>query len=189
VPMLLGGDELGRSQSGNNNAYCHDSELSWYDWAAVDEPLLDFTRRLIVLRRAHPVFRRRRWFLDGHPGPEGEQGPPDIAWCHPRGSRMRDEEWHTDAPAAIAVYLSGRHLVDADGRPIVDDSFYLCLNAGSADLEFRMPGEDLGRGWGTVLDTAATEPFGPWAGPPRAAGQALLVTAHSLVLLRLVESA
>ena len=108
VPMLLGGDELGRSQSGNNNAYCQDSELSWYDWAAVDEPLLDFTRRLIALRRAHPVFRRRRWFLDGYPGPGGEQGPPDIEWRHPRGSRMRDEEWHTESAAAIAVYLSGR---------------------------------------------------------------------------------
>ena len=189
VPMLLGGDELGRSQSGNNNAYCHDSELSWFDWAAIDEPLLDFTRRLIALRRRHPVFRRRRWFLDGHTGLGGEQGPPDIEWRHPRGSRMRDEEWHTDAPAAIAVYLSGRHLVDADGRPIVDDSFYLCLNARSTDLEFRMPGEDLGQGWATVLDTAATEPFRPWAGPPLAAGQALLATAHSLVLLRLVESA
>jgi glycogen operon protein len=184
VPMLLGGDELGRSQAGNNNAYCHDSELSWYDWAAVDEPLLDFTRRLIALRRAHPVFRRRRWFLDGYPGPGGEQGPPDIEWRHPRGSRMRDEEWHTDAPAAIAVYLSGRHLVDTDGRPIVDESSYLCLNAGGTDLEFRLPGEELGRGWATVLDTAATEPFGPWEGPPLAAGQALLATAHSLVLLR-----
>ncbi len=102
---------------------------------------------------------------------------------------MRGEEWHTDGATAIAVYLSGRHLVDADGRPIADDSFYLCLNAAGTDLEFRLPGEELGRGWATVLDTAATEPFGPWEDPRVPAGSAVLIAAHSVVLLRQVESA
>jgi glycogen operon protein len=183
VPMLLGGDELGRTQSGNNNAYCHDSELSWFDWDAVDEPLLDFTRWLIALRRAHPVFRRRRWFL-GATLPEAANAAPDIEWRHPRGTRMRDDEWHTDTPAAIAVYLSGRHLVDTEGLPVSDASFYLCLNAGPGDLAFRLPGEELGSPWELVLDTAAREPFGPWVDGQLAAGGSVLAVGRSVVLLR-----
>jgi glycogen operon protein len=185
VPMLLGGDELGRTQAGNNNAYCHDSELSWFDWSTVDEPLLAFTRRLIALRRMHPVFRRRRWYRDG-PGIGGDDDPGDrdIDWRHPRGSRMRNEEWHTDGPAAIAIYLSGRHLVDADGLPIADDSFYVCLNAGGTDLEFRLPDDGLAMSWERVMDTAAADPFAPDPRSPLRAGDALLVTSRSVVLLR-----
>jgi isoamylase len=185
VPMLLGGDELGRTQAGNNNAYCQDSELSWFDWEAVDEPLLEFTRRLIALRRSHPVFRRRRWFLGGTQ-PGFESAVPDIEWRHPRGTRMRDDEWHADAPGAIAVYLSGRHLVDADGLAVADDSFYLCLNAGPTALSFRLPGEELASSWEPVLDTAAAEPFGPCEQESRvlAVGGSVLVGARSVVLLR-----
>ena len=159
VPMLLGGDELGRSQGGNNNAYCHDSELSWYDWLDIDEPLLDFTRRLIALRRQHPVFRRRRWF---RVGPFDEDEPTidrDIDWYHPSGARLRDDEWHTERAAAIAVFLSGRHLVDRDGKPLIDDSFYLCLDARDEDLEFRLPDHLPGQRWVYAMDTAAPAPF------------------------------
>jgi glycogen operon protein len=183
VPMLLGGDELGRTQAGNNNAYCHDSELSWFDWAAVDEPLLAFTRRLIALRRAHPVFRRRRWYRDG-PGADDDPGDRDIDWRHPRGGRMRSEDWHTDGAAAIAIYLSGGHLVDADGLPTEDDSFYVCLNAGGTDLEFRLPDDGLAVSWERIMDTAAVDPFVPGPGAPLRAGDALLVTSRSVVLLR-----
>ncbi len=189
VPMLLGGDELGRSQSGNNNAYCHDSELSWYDWSHVDDALVEFTRRLIALRRAHPVFRRRRWFRDGPPDPEVAPSIPDIDWRRPTGARMRDQDWHSDGAAAIAVFMSGQHLVDDDGRPISDDSFYLCLNAGAADLEFRLPGPELVTSWQPVLDTAVAEPFGPWRDPHVPTGSALQIAAHSVVLLRSAGSA
>jgi glycogen operon protein len=182
--MLLGGDELGRTQAGNNNAYCHDSELSWFDWAAVDGSLQAFTRRLIALRRAHPVFRRRRWYRDGPDVDDDDPGDLDIDWRHPRGSRMRSEEWHTEGPAAIAVYLSGRHLVDTDGLPMEDDSFYVCLNAGGADLEFRLPDDGLPRAWERVMDTAAADPFPSDVALPLTAGDALLVASRSVVLLR-----
>jgi glycogen operon protein len=182
--MLLGGDELGRTQLGNNNPYCHDSELSWYDWQAVDEPFLAFTRRLIALRRAHPVFRRRRWFAVGIPDPADEGAIRDIDWYRPDGQRMRDDGWHADWAAAIAVFVSGQHLVDGDGLALTDDSFYLCLNARALDLEFRLPPAHLGAHWEPVLDTALEDPFDPAGLTPVSAGGVLAVTNRSLVLLR-----
>ena len=184
VPLLLGGDELGRTQSGNNNAYCHDTELSWYDWQAIDEPFLAFTRRLIALRRRHPVFRRRRWFAVGIPDAVDEAAIRDIDWFRPDGHRMRDDGWHAEAAAAIAVFLSGQHVVDGDGLGLVDDSFYLCLNARALDLEFRLPPPYLGLRWAPVLDTALPEPFDYEAATPIRAGGALTVTSRSVVLLR-----
>ena len=139
VPMLLGGDELGRTQLGNNNGYCHDSDLSWYDWQAADEEMLDFTRRLIALRAQHPVFRRSHWFHVGLPEGADENDARDIEWCTPDGERMSDEDWHTSDPAAIAVYLSGQHLLGRDGSSIEDDSFYLALNAGPETRAFACP--------------------------------------------------
>jgi isoamylase len=184
VPMLLGGDELGRTQLGNNNAYCHDSALSWYDWTAVDEEMLDFTRRLIALRAAHPVFRRCLWYDVGLPEEEHRQDVRDIEWCTPNGRRMTDEEWHTDGPAAIAVYLSGRRLVDDDGGPIEDDSFYLALNAGPEALIFRLPDGWLGGAWSCVLDTAAPRPFDSRSGVTWQASEAVRLASHSLLLAR-----
>ncbi|MEX1297281.1 MAG: glycogen debranching protein GlgX [Candidatus Limnocylindrales bacterium] len=186
VPMLLGGDEIGRTQHGNNNAYCQDSELSWFDWEHVDEDMLDFTRRLLALRREHRVFRRRNWFQVGIPK-DGPDGTRDIEWCRPDGSRMADEDWHIDGAAAIAVYLSGDHLVDRHGQPIAGDSFYLALNATDADMTFRLPDGWLGAAWSVVFHTAAAHPFE--VGPEQVHGPAseLDLPARSLLLARRVE--
>jgi glycogen operon protein len=181
VPMLLGGDELGRTQLGNNNAYCHDSELSWYDWAGADLEQLAFTRRLVALRRAHPVFRRRHWFADGG-GPD--EAVHDIDWFRPDGARMATVDWLRSEAAAIAIFLSGDHIVDADGHPLADDSFYLCLNARAADLEFRLPTAALGGRWATVLATAADDAFAVDDRAPIEAGGIVRVTSHSMVVLR-----
>jgi len=187
VPMLLGGDEIGRTQLGNNNGYCQDSELSWYDWDTIDEEMLDFTRRLLALRREHPVFRRNHWFRVGVPdGPE--DGPRDIEWCNLFGARMRDEEWHTDGAAAIAVYLSGAHLRDERGAPLEDDSFYLALNATAEALTFRLPAAWLGSRWRCVFDTAAPRPFEARVGDARTTTDPLTLSDHSLVLVRRVEA-
>ncbi len=184
VPMLLGGDELGRTQRGNNNAYCQDSELSWYDWAAVDEDLLDFTRRLIELRHRHPVFRRRRWFPDTAHLPRETGVPREIEWSRPDGARMTELDWHSDQAAAIAVYLDGRDLVDIDGLPVRDDAFYLGLNARARDIELHLPDTRFGRRWEAVLDTATEPPFEPAWGRDLAAGSAIRLASRSLVLLR-----
>jgi glycogen operon protein len=187
VPMLLGGDELGRTQLGNNNGYCQDSELSWYDWEAADTEMLDFTRRLIALRRAHPVFRRRRWYHVGAPTDADASRPRDIEWCTPDGMRMKDEEWHTEGAAAIAVYLSGQHLVDDDSHGLEDDSFYLALNATAEDMHFRLPDGWLGGAWRCVLDTAAAHPFEARQELRFAAAQRVTLVHHSLVLFRRVD--
>ena len=185
VPLLLGGDELGRTQRGNNNAYCHDSELSWYDWSAVDAEMLDFTRRLIALRRAHPVFMRRDWFHVGVPDDEAD-GPRDIEWCGTDGTRMGDADWHVEGPGAIAVYLSGERLVGRAGQAVTDDSFYLVLNATAEELAFTMP-DWLGGAWACVLDTAADDPFGARAGEVCTGAERVSLVAHSLVLARRLE--
>src|SRR5205085_1563812 len=115
VPMLLGGDELGRTQQGNNNAYCQDNEISWFDWdlAPEQELLRDFSRRLVHLRRRHPVFRRRRFFQgqDIH-----GSGVGDIAWFRPDGSPMGDEDWNSGFAKSIAIFLNGQAIPDPDER-------------------------------------------------------------------------
>ena len=187
MPMILGGDELGRTQHGNNNAYCHDSELSWFDWEHLDEDMLDFTRRLVALRREHRVFRRREWFHEGVP--EGADDEiRDIEWCRPDGTRMADEDWHTDGAAAIAVYLSGEHLGDRHGRPVIDDSFYLALNATAEPMEFRLPDDWLAGAWSCVFDTAAERPFGARAGETCGTAHELTLVGHSMILARRVEA-
>ncbi|MGH8906786.1 MAG: glycogen debranching protein GlgX [Egibacteraceae bacterium] len=151
VPMLLGGDELGRTQGGNNNAYCQDNEISWYDWAGIDPDLLAFTRRLIALRRAHPVFQRRRWF-HGRP----LRGTVDLGWCKPDGTEMSDEDWDTAHARSIGLFLNGQAITAPDprGRSIRDDSFLLLFNADSDAIEWRLP-KQWGEDWQLILDTAA----------------------------------
>jgi glycogen operon protein len=187
VPMLLGGDEIGRTQLGNNNAYCQDSELSWYDWQATDEEMLDFTRRLIALRQAHPIFRRSHWFGVGLPGDADASADRDIEWCTPKGTRMGDDEWHTEGAGAIALYLSGQRLHDAQGRPVEDDSFYLALNATAQAVAFRLPDRRLGDSWRFVFDTAAARPFEAHAGRVVEAAARISLAAHSVVLVRRVR--
>ncbi len=152
VPMLLGGDELGRSQAGNNNAYCQDNELSWFDWERADTGLLAFTRQLIGFYRAHPVFHRRRWF----------QGRPihgasvsDIAWFTPKGQKMEDSHWEKEYPGTLAVFLNGDMLAapGPQGEQISDASFYLVFNAHHKPLRFGHPASDWGRRWARVFDT------------------------------------
>jgi glycogen operon protein len=126
--MLLAGDELGRTQRGNNNAYCQDNEISWVDWAAADEDLLAFTRKLIRLRKDHPVFCRRRWFQGL---PIKGSGVEDIAWFLPEGTEMTRRNWSHDFAKSLAVFLNGKGLRSRgpSGEQIVDDSFYVIFNA------------------------------------------------------------
>src|SRR6476646_6459340 len=135
VPMLLGGDEWGRTQLGNNNAWCQDNELSWFDWEASDGELLEFTRRLIHLRRRHPVFRRTRFF-----GGHGEQ-LPDVWWMRPDGRRMTRRDWESEDARAIGVFLNGDELNahSPHGEEVTDDSFLLLFNAHFAEITFRLP--------------------------------------------------
>jgi glycogen operon protein len=154
VPMMLAGDEIGRTQRGNNNAYCHDNEISWVDWA-LDPPrlrLLDYARRMIALRRDHPVFRRRHFFQGRSVRGSGEK---DIAWLTPDGTEMSDEEWNNNFARCLGVFLGGEALqeVDERGRRVVDDSFLLLFNAHHDAIPFKLP--DLGAGgWLALVDTA-----------------------------------
>jgi isoamylase len=178
VPMILGGDELGRTQRGNNNCYCQDNELSWFNWHDLDEDLLHFTARLIELRRDHPVFRRRRWFL-GRPITGTELN--DIAWFRPDGGQMGMEDWSSNS--RLAVFLNGDEIAapDAHGRRVRDDSFFVFFNADPEPVRFTLPRGPYGRRWMRILDTAD-----PLPRFHRAGGQ-VPVAARSLVLLRKVE--
>ena len=148
VPMLLGGDELGRTQGGNNNAYCQDNEISWFDWSDVDEDLLAYTRRCIQIRREHPVLRRRRWF-QGQP----IRGNVDIEWYRPDGEVMADDDWNSPA-RSIGLYLDGRGIRSRDqrGRAIVDDSFLLLLTAEPDPVGWKLP--EMDGSWVVELDTS-----------------------------------
>src|SRR5579884_371496 len=138
IPMLLGGDELGRTQRGNNNAYCQDNEISWFDWQNADEQLQAFTRGLIQFRKEHPTFRRRLWFQDR---PIWHAAEREIAWCKPDGHEMEDEDWQAGFAKSLGVYLNGEAIagLDARGERIVDDSFYLLFNGHHERLDFTLP--------------------------------------------------
>ncbi|MFG3436237.1 glycogen debranching protein GlgX [Nonomuraea sp. NPDC047897] len=152
VPMLSHGDELGRTQQGNNNGYCQDNELTWVDWSDVRENwlLLEFTQRLAELRKKHPVFRRRRFFY-GKP----VRGLSDIAWLTPSGEEMTDADWNVGYAKSLAVFLNGDAITEPDrrGRPIRDDSFLLLFNAHHDTIAFTIP-KDYGDMWQTEIDTA-----------------------------------
>jgi isoamylase len=154
VPMLLGGDELGRTQKGNNNAYCQDNELSWVDWSSIDEQLLAFTRWVIAFRRDHPVFRRRRWF-QGRP----IRGTMEIGWFKPDGQSMTDEDWDVGYARSLGVFLNGKAIQTPDerGRAITDDSFLLLFNAHTEGVDWTIPVE-YGTAWRLILDTAKLQP-------------------------------
>jgi glycogen operon protein len=183
VPMMLGGDERGRTQGGNNNAWCQDNEISWYDWE-LDEAgagLLDFTRRLLDLRRRHPVFRRTD-FLDGGPA---EATLPDAWWFRPDGRQMAQRDWQNPDMQELGVFLNGEltGIVDSHGERVLDDSFVVVLNATPEDVAFRLPPRRFGLQWALELSTAA-----PDAGEEPYAGRATVgVPARSLVLLRRVR--
>ncbi len=152
VPMLLGGDEIGRTQRGNNNAYCQDNEISWFDWESADTCLLEFIRGLIALRREHPVFRRKKWF---HGRPIRGTQDHDIGWFTPDGREMADENWEEHFARSIGIFLNGDGIssMDERGNRIVDDSFYLLINAHHEPIVFTVPSATLGKTWAVVFDT------------------------------------
>jgi glycogen operon protein len=155
VPMLLGGDELGRTQGGNNNAYCQDNEISWFDWASADKELLAFTRGLGELRRKHPGFRRRGW-LQGRPiRRDAGAALPDIAWFSPEGTEMTDEHWDGELSRTLQVFLDGHsfQVPDDRGEPIVDDTFLIIFHAAPEARTIKLPEASFGKRWRRVLDT------------------------------------
>jgi isoamylase len=181
VPMILGGDEIGRTQGGNNNAYCQDNEISWLDWD-LDErqrDLLEFTRRVIGLRKDHPALRRRRFFQ----GIEVRGSDiPDITWLTPDGREMSDQEWSADWARALAFRLGGEALgdVDAQGRLIVDDDFLFLLNAEHEPVTFRLPGDGKSD-WRVAVDTS--QPAGDGHGQRFRGGAEVERPDRSLVVL------
>jgi glycogen operon protein len=180
--MLLGGDEIARTQGGNNNGWCQDSEISWFDWE-LDERAhrqLEFTKRLIALRRAHPVFHRRD-FLAGED--RAGTGLPDAWWFRPDGRRMTQHDWNSGAHS-LGLFLNGDGITapGPEGERVEDDSFLLLFNASPDDVSFNVPSRRFGRQWSLVFDTA--DPDEPPAGRRFAAGGPLALTSRSLVLLR-----
>ncbi|HEX6257051.1 MAG TPA: glycogen debranching protein GlgX [Euzebyales bacterium] len=185
VPMLLGGDEFGRSQQGNNNTYCQDNELSWYDWdlGEEQEDLLSFTRRLIRLRADHPVFRRQQFFRGA------TEDTVDLDWLRPDGADMSAEDWDAGDQRSIMVFLNGRAIPtpDARGQQILDDSFLVLINADAEQVKFTLPREAYGRRWQLVVDTA--DPDDRRTGPHASAAERVVVTGRSIQVLRRMDDA
>ena len=190
VPMILAGDEIGRTQSGNNNAYGQDNEISWIDWSHGDRDLLDFVRRVAALRHRHPVFRRRRWFQGK---PLHGAGASDIAWFSPSGEEMSEADWNVSFARCVGVFLNGGgadvsspHGDERDREGGPSDSFFLVLNAFWGSLEFIVPDGRFAESWIPVIDTSRdSDPFfsEPGSSSPLGAGDHLRVGARSVVLL------
>ncbi|HEX8081764.1 MAG TPA: glycogen debranching protein GlgX, partial [Jatrophihabitans sp.] len=187
VPMICHGDELGRTQQGNNNGYCQDNELTWIDWESADTDLMAFTRKVTELRRTHPTFRRRRFF-DGRPVKrQGEGAPlPDIAWLRPDGSEMTEDDWGSGFGRAVAVFLNGEAITGTDDRGgrVIDDSFILCFSAHHEPIEFTPPSELQHSSWQVVLDTAATAADEDADIKPILPGASVTVAPRTMVVLR-----
>jgi glycogen operon protein len=189
VPMISHGDELGRTQNGNNNGFCQDNEITWVHWDKADTELMEFTRSVAALRAAHPVFRRRRFFNGLPVRRRGTEGQPDISWFRPDGSEMSDDDWGSGFGKSVAVYLNGQGIpeLDARGQRVTDDSFFLCFNAHHEPIEFTLPPGEFGRAWVPVIDTSI-ETVGSAANPedrqPVPAGNAVQVAARATVVLQ-----
>jgi glycogen operon protein len=184
VPMLSHGDELGRTQRGNNNGYCQDNDLTWIAWDTVDEGLLAFTRRVAQLRRDHPIFRRRRFF-DGRPVRRGDR-LPDIGWFTPDGQAMTEDDWEAGFGRAIAVYLNGDGIPDTDarGERMTDDSFLLCFSAHDEAIDFTVPSADYCPAWQIVVDTMDDAVVDAAVTP----GQTISVGPRAIVVLQRASS-
>ena len=189
VPMISHGDELGRTQNGNNNGFCQDNEITWVHWDKADTELTEFTRSVAALRAAHPVFRRRRFFNGLPVRRRGTEGQPDISWFRPDGSEMTDDDWGSGFGKSVAVYLNGQGIpeLDARGQRVTGDSFFLCFNAHHEPIEFTLPPGEFGRAWVPVIDTSV-ETVGSTANPedrqPVPAGNAVQVAARATVVLQ-----
>jgi isoamylase len=182
TPMIAHGDEMGRTQLGNNNVYCQDSEIAWMDWslAKKNADLLAFARKATSLRRNHPVFRRRRFF-DGELIRSGDE-VRDIAWLTPAGTEMTHDEWNTSRHKRMGVFLNGDALdaPDARGERVVDDSFLLYFNSHQRPVDFVIPSDDYARQWTVELDTDVNSDTGRVIAP----GETISVAARSLLILR-----
>jgi len=181
TPMLVAGDEISRTQNGNNNAYCQDNELSWLHWDKTDQDLLEFSRKLINLRMDHSVFSRKNWFKGT---PVKDNGIEDIVWFLPDGALMEEDHWNQNFAKSVAVFLNGKGLLsrDSEGNKVVDDSFYMIFNAHSEKLDFKLPDDHYGPGWNLVVDTSRpsaddlSQAFEP--------GQVVAVESRSVLLLQ-----
>lgn len=178
TPMLLGGDEIGRTQGGNNNAYCQDNEISWYDWANLDEDLLAFTKKVIGLRKSHPALHRRKFFSGRTIRGEDVR---DIVWLRFDGAELSDEDWNNPQTQSMGIFLDGNGLDDVDerGEPLLDDHLLLLLNASHVDLPFRLPDLAGCQEWDLQLDTTDDH-----AGGAVKAGEETNLAARSVKLYR-----
>jgi glycogen operon protein len=180
VRMILGGDELGRTQGGNNNAYCQDNETSWFDWnlSADDLELIEFVRLLTAVLRGNPILRRRSFFT-GRPGPDGER---DLTWLRPDGKEMTDAEWSDPTNHVLGMLISGRASdeVDALGRPVHGETLLALFNGGGRSRRFVLPLASEAGIWQELVNTARAGPRVPRAG-------SVSLVAHSVILLRRVE--
>ncbi|MFI1222107.1 MULTISPECIES: glycogen debranching protein GlgX [unclassified Streptomyces] len=185
VPMLVAGDEMGRTQGGNNNAYCQDNETGWLDWSLLDQPewreLTELTARVLTLRRTHPVLRRRAFFSGRAQAPDGLR---DLAWFARDGREMTEGDWYAPA-ATLGLYLSGRDIPgrDARGEPVTDDSFLAVLHAGAEPVAFALPGAPWAARYELVLDTSLEEQAEA-PGTVLDGGTEVTVPARSVLLLR-----
>lgn len=180
VPMLLGGDEFGRTQSGNNNAYCQDNEVAWFDWEHMDDGLRAFVTRVIQFRKAHPAFQRRRWFLG-----RAVRGVSDICWFTPAGVEMTDSDWQMGFARTVGLFLNGKAITTPDdrGEPVVDDSFLLLFNAHSESIEFTLPSAQWGERWAKVIDT--NDPIPDLRNHAESlAGEPVRIEAHAVMVLK-----
>lgn len=181
VPMLVAGDEMGRTQQGNNNAYCQDNEISWLDWTHQDTELQEFTCQLIHLRREHAAFSRKSWFKGE---PVKGDGIEDIAWFLPDGSQMTDEHWQQDFAKSVAVFLNGQglHAVNSEGNKVIDDNFYIIFNAHHEPLDYKLPENKYSIDWQVLVDTS--KPVFNSTDKVYKAGEVIHVEGRSVILLQ-----
>jgi glycogen operon protein len=187
--MIVAGDEMWRTQQGNNNAYVQDNEISWVDWTPSPEAddLLTLTRRLLALRRAHPVLRQSAFF-EGHPIP-GSGGCKDLAWFHPAGRELSADDWFDTGLRSIGMYLDGRGIRHRtrSGETITDESFLLLLHSGDRDGVFTLPAAPWASAYVRVVDT--DHPGGAPVNTMIPAGADLPMRSRSVVLLRVQRAA
>jgi glycogen operon protein len=186
VPMICGGDEMGRTQRGNNNAYCQDNEISWLDWS-LDErrrAMLEFTQRVIALRHAQPVLRRRKFFSGGYVRGSGLK---DIVWFRPDGQEMTGDDWSHPELRAIGMMLGGDAIptLDEQGEPIVGDTLLVLTNAYHEPIDFMLPTIEWGEHWEVLIDTRTAGPIENRV--PSEAGERYTLLARSMVVMRPCE--
>jgi isoamylase len=181
VPMITAGDELGRTQRGNNNAYCQDDPISWIDWEKADAALLDFTRRLLQIRREHPIFRRRGWFTGTVA--KGDR-LKDLEWFRPDGVEMVSDDWGVAYAKTLGAFVNGSAITERDraGVRVADDSFFLMFNSYQQPMEFKLPPKKYGREWTIVLDTA--DATAADAAKSHLAEERVHLAGHAMVVLR-----